>query len=211
MSQPKTRAGRALLERWKRIAARPSPDSSMARHILAIEAEAAAGTEDEPLHTDDEYVEYGISQYRRGRAQAEAEAAAAPAALCRVCGLQTENPGMSRQDAEFLTRVSDPAGKPPPHRWLQKGDPGYNGHRGTDSWECACTAWGSHSWQGFALHLLDAYAIEAEYGPRGVTPPLDVERLKRCPSLMAILNRLGKFNDAWWDRLAAEYAGSVDE
>lgn len=30
------------------------------------------------------------------------------------------------------------------------------------------------------------------------------EALKAAPSLRAILNRLGTFNDAWWDRLADE-------
>ena len=40
-----------------------------------IEAEAA--TADDPMHTDEDYIEYGVVQYRRGRAQAEAEAAAA--------------------------------------------------------------------------------------------------------------------------------------
>ena len=33
---------------------------------------------DNPTHTDDEYIEYGINQYRRGRAQAEYEFAHAP-------------------------------------------------------------------------------------------------------------------------------------
>ena len=46
-------------------------------------------------------------------------------------------------------------------------------------------------------------AIEAE---AAASAGLDVDVLRQCPSLMAILNRLGKFNEAWWDRLAAEYA-----
>ena len=51
-------------------------------------------------------------------------------------------------------------------------------------------------------------AIEEEDGASQSSPPLDVERLQKCPSLMALLNRYGRFNEAWWDRLADEYAAA---
>lgn len=49
-------------------------------------------------------------------------------------------------------------------------------------------------------------SADPEVSPEGADALLRADLLQQCPSLMAILNRLGKFNEAWWDRLADEYA-----
>lgn len=62
-------------------------------------------TEDDPMHTDEEYVEYGVVQYRRGRAQAEAEAAAPLRAALDGEGVVAEMIGAESAIQDGLARL----------------------------------------------------------------------------------------------------------
>ena len=85
----------------------------------------------------------------------------------------------------MTTRTAEPR----THRRLTVGESGYNWHRGTDSWECACGAWGSHSWMGWAYHLSDLLAEAA--APAG----LDVDALTRA--IMDTYSEFGRDHSLW--------------
>lgn len=82
---------------------------------------------------------------------------------------------MDRQAAMTTPEAAPRSGS---HYWLEKGLEGWH-PRGVDDWQCACGAWGSHSWMGFSYHLRDrldeALAREAEAAqpaPGLVTPEM---------------------------------------